>query len=47
VETRSEFDLLRAEGVNYVQGYLFGKPRPLAELDFAAPELIAQVDEAA
>jgi diguanylate cyclase (GGDEF)-like protein/PAS domain S-box-containing protein len=47
VETRAEFDLLRAEGVNYVQGYLFGRPRPLAELDFAAPELIAQVDEAA
>jgi diguanylate cyclase (GGDEF)-like protein/PAS domain S-box-containing protein len=47
VETRAEFDLLRAEGVNYVQGYLFGRPRPLAELDFGTPELIAQVDEAA
>jgi diguanylate cyclase (GGDEF)-like protein/PAS domain S-box-containing protein len=47
VETRPEFDLLRAEGVNYVQGYLFGRPRPLAELDFAATELIAKVDEAA
>jgi diguanylate cyclase (GGDEF)-like protein/PAS domain S-box-containing protein len=47
VETRAELDLLRAEGVNYFQGYLFGKPRPLAELDFAAPEAMAQVDAAA
>jgi EAL domain-containing protein (putative c-di-GMP-specific phosphodiesterase class I) len=47
VETRAEFDLLRAEGVDCVQGYLFGRPRPLAELDFGAPEPMAQVDEAA
>jgi len=47
VETRAEFDLLRAEGVNYFQGYLLGRPRPLAELDFGTPESIAQVDAAA
>ncbi len=47
VETSSQFDLLRAQGVEYVQGYLFGRPRPLAELDFSALELIAQANEAA
>jgi EAL domain-containing protein (putative c-di-GMP-specific phosphodiesterase class I) len=47
VETNSQFELLRAQGVDYVQGYLFGRPRPLAELDFSALESIAQADEAA
>jgi EAL domain-containing protein (putative c-di-GMP-specific phosphodiesterase class I) len=47
VETRSEFELLQAQGVDYVQGYLFGRPRPLPELDFSAPEFTALVDEAA
>jgi len=47
VETNPQFELLRAQGVDYVQGYLCGRPRPLAELDFSALELIAQADEAA
>ena len=47
VETNSQFELLRAQGVNYVQGYLFGRPRPLAELDFSALELIVRANEAA
>ena len=47
VDTNSQFELLRAQGVNYVQGYLFGRPRPLAELDFSALELIVRADEAA
>ncbi len=47
VETNAQFDLLRAHGVNYVQGYLYGRPRPLAEIDFAALELVARADEAA
>ncbi len=47
VETNSQFELLRAQGVNYVQGYLFGRPRPLAELDFSALELILRADDAA
>lgn len=47
VETNAQFDLLRAHGVNCVQGYLFGRPCPLAELDFTALELIARADEAA
>jgi len=47
VETNPQFEQLRAQGVDYVQGYLLGRPRPLAELDFSALELIAQADEAA
>jgi diguanylate cyclase (GGDEF)-like protein/PAS domain S-box-containing protein len=47
VETHPQFEQLRAQGVDYVQGYLLGRPRPLAELDFSALELIAQADEAA
>ena len=47
VETNPQFELLRAQGVDYVQGYLCGRPRPLAELDFSALELIVQADEAA
>ena len=47
VETRSQFDLLRVQGVDYVQGYLFGRPCPLDRLDFSALELIARTDVAA
>jgi EAL domain-containing protein (putative c-di-GMP-specific phosphodiesterase class I) len=47
VETHAQFDLLRGQGVNYVQGYLFGRPCPLQEVDFAALELMARADEAA
>ena len=47
VETNPQFELLRSQGVNYVQGYLLGRPRPLAELDFSALELIVRADEAA
>jgi EAL domain-containing protein (putative c-di-GMP-specific phosphodiesterase class I) len=34
VETKQQFDILRASGVKYVQGYLFGAPCPAAEIDF-------------
>jgi diguanylate cyclase (GGDEF)-like protein/PAS domain S-box-containing protein len=47
VETRSQFEMLRAQGVHCVQGYLFGRPTPLAEIDFSAPELIARANAAA
>jgi diguanylate cyclase (GGDEF)-like protein len=33
VETEEQFQLLRAAGVDFVQGYLFGRPRPMAELE--------------
>jgi diguanylate cyclase (GGDEF)-like protein len=37
VETEDQFEMLQAAGVNLAQGWLFGRPCPAAELDFAAP----------
>jgi EAL domain-containing protein (putative c-di-GMP-specific phosphodiesterase class I) len=34
VETWQEFQSLRVSGVNFVQGYLFGRPCPASELEF-------------
>jgi EAL domain-containing protein (putative c-di-GMP-specific phosphodiesterase class I) len=34
VETRQEFRSLCASGVDFVQGHLFGRARPLSEIDF-------------
>ena len=47
VETREQFELLRTAGVNQVQGYLFGRPSPLAAIDFALLEQAGRADEAA
>lgn len=47
VETSAQFEQLRAQGVDYVQGYLFGRPCPLQELDFSALEWMGRADEAA
>jgi len=47
VETREQFELLRTAGVNQVQGYLFGRPGPLAAIDFALLEQAARTAEAA
>jgi EAL domain-containing protein (putative c-di-GMP-specific phosphodiesterase class I) len=44
IETEEQFQLLRATGVDQMQGYLFGRPRPKAELSF---ETCAQAGEAA
>jgi diguanylate cyclase (GGDEF)-like protein len=33
VETREQFDMLRTLGVNFVQGYLLGRPVPKSELE--------------
>ena len=38
VETTQQFELLRASGVHQMQGYLFARPGPVAELDFSALE---------
>src|ERR1700730_715800 len=46
VETERQFELLRAAGVNQVQGYLFGRPTPVTELNFPALELMEQAVEA-
>jgi EAL domain-containing protein (putative c-di-GMP-specific phosphodiesterase class I) len=32
VETREQLDILRVEGCNQVQGYLFSPPRPVSEI---------------
>jgi predicted signal transduction protein with EAL and GGDEF domain/hemoglobin-like flavoprotein len=34
VETEEQFELLRAAGCTQAQGYLFGRPCPVADLDF-------------
>lgn len=47
VETKQQFELLRAAGVDQVQGYLFGRPSPIAELDFPSLERVGQAEEAA
>ncbi|MGD0025819.1 MAG: EAL domain-containing protein [Xanthobacteraceae bacterium] len=47
VETKQEFELLRAAGAHQIQGYLFGRPVPVAELDFSALERKGQAVEAA
>ena len=47
VETKEQFELLRAAGVNHIQGYLFGRPVPVGELDFFALGQEAQAGEAA
>jgi EAL domain-containing protein (putative c-di-GMP-specific phosphodiesterase class I) len=44
VETPEQLALLRAAGCGQAQGYLFSRPRPLAELDFGPhgkPQLAA------
>jgi diguanylate cyclase (GGDEF)-like protein len=40
VETRKQLEILRSEGCTEAQGYLFSKPRPVAELG----ELIASIN---
>jgi len=47
VETRQQFELLRVAGVHQVQGYLFARPCPVAELNFPALERKGQAVEAA
>ena len=36
VETEEQFELLRASGVNTVQGYLFGRPCPVSEIELGS-----------
>jgi EAL domain len=39
VETEEQFASLLASGVTVVQGHLFGRPRPVSELDFGKVQL--------
>jgi diguanylate cyclase (GGDEF)-like protein len=41
VETEQQFERLRTAGVDYCQGYLFGRPVPAPALDFTGGHLIA------
>ena len=47
VETEQQFELLRSAGVNLVQGYLFGRPCPAAELDWTLTGGGSRVETAA
>ena len=38
IETQDQFQMLRAAGVTQAQGYLFGRPRPAAEITFDAKD---------
>jgi EAL domain-containing protein (putative c-di-GMP-specific phosphodiesterase class I) len=33
VETNEQLEILRSEGCNEVQGYLFNRPRPASEVE--------------
>ncbi|WP_247989071.1 EAL domain-containing protein [Bradyrhizobium sp. 186] len=46
VETCEEFERLRALGVNFAQGYLFGRPQPVDRIEFDAPVQPSQLDAA-
>ena len=47
VETEQQFEMLRAAGVNLIQGYLFGRPCPASELSFAAVDASKAMESAA
>ena len=47
VETREQFERLKALGVNYAQGYLMGRPVPIDELERQPLVFRSQQDEAA
>jgi diguanylate cyclase (GGDEF)-like protein len=47
VETEEQYDMLRAAGVNLVQGYLFGQPCPADELQFFPAEIGGEATAAA
>ncbi len=37
VETAEEFERLKALGVNFAQGYLFGRPLPIDQIELGGP----------
>ncbi len=46
VETREEFERLKALGVNFAQGYLFGRPQPIERILLDAPVKSSRLDAA-
>ncbi|MBR0952362.1 EAL domain-containing protein [Bradyrhizobium canariense] len=46
VETREEFEWLKALGVNFAQGYLFGRPHPIDRILFDVPVKSSRLDAA-
>ena len=46
VETSDEFEWLKALGVNFAQGYLFGRPLPIDQIEFGVPVEPSQLDAA-
>jgi predicted signal transduction protein with EAL and GGDEF domain len=46
VETAEEFERLKALGVNFVQGYLFGRPLPIDRIELDGPAERSQRDAA-
>jgi len=47
VETEQQFEMLRATGIDTMQGYLFGRPCPVSELDFASAAADSGAERAA
>ena len=47
VENHAQLELLRGAGVDFCQGYLFGRPAPAADLDFSRPAVMKQAVAAA
>ena len=43
VETEEQFDILRAEGCKQAQGYLFSRPKPMAEIPLVLQQLQPRV----
>ena len=46
VETAEEFERLKALGVNFAQGYLFGRPLPVDQIELDGPTVRSQRDAA-
>ncbi|WP_426419868.1 bifunctional diguanylate cyclase/phosphodiesterase [Bradyrhizobium genosp. A] len=46
VETAEEFERLKALGVNFAQGYLFGRPLPIDQIELDGPNERSQLDAA-
>jgi diguanylate cyclase (GGDEF)-like protein len=46
VETAEEFERLKALGVNFAQGYLFGRPLPVDQIELDGPTARSQRDAA-